>query len=73
MPKLELPPFVVIDGATITRNQFIGAMLQYGDDEGYSYDPFDTGMTWLRFVEDQKRSDGRTEREVWLETLEHYL
>lgn len=68
-----LPKSVKIDGKVITQNQFVGAMLMYGDIEGYSYDGFSTGMTWLGIVNNTVRSDGKTEREVWLPLLEEYL
>jgi len=69
----SIPESVTIGERTITKNQFIGAMLQYGDEGGYSYDGFDCGMTWLGIVDNKVRSDGQTEREVWLPTLESYF
>lgn len=69
----NIPESITIDDRTITKNQFIGAMLQYGDEEGYSFDEFSCGMTWLGIVSNEMRSDGKTEREVWLPLLDSYF
>lgn len=72
---------ITINGREITKNQFVGAMLQYGDEEGYAYDPFDCAMTWMSFCENKVRGEqsyrkdleGKTEQEIWLPLLEDYL
>lgn len=68
------------NGKTITKNQFICAMLQYGEVEGYSFDGFSAGMTWLSILNNERRKvnpndsySGQLERDIWLPVLEEYL
>jgi hypothetical protein len=66
----NLPEFVKInDNQTIYRDDFAKKMEEYGYSEGYSYDEFSIAMTWIGIVNNKIRSDGRTEREVWVSLL----
>lgn len=67
------------NGKTITKNQFIGAMYQYGEVGGHSIDQYIATMTWYSVLNNDIRQgdsgplNGKLERDIWLPVLEEYL
>lgn len=62
----------------ITKSKFMSALMNYADQEGYSYDEWDREMIWQGFVNNQPRKNddrfgAKTEQEIWMEILQPYL